>query len=73
VSASRLNKTVRELVRELAHDGWESRGVQHGGHVLLVHAPSGARLVVSTTPSDRRIAHQVRQSARRAIREAREG
>jgi hypothetical protein len=68
VSASRLNKTVRELVRELAHDGWESRGVQ-----LLVHAPWGARLVVSTTPSDRRIAHQVRQSARRAIREAREG
>jgi predicted RNA binding protein YcfA (HicA-like mRNA interferase family) len=63
------SKTTRELVRELALDGWVSRGVQHGGHVLLEH-PCGARIYVSGTPSGRRVKQQVRGDARRAIRAA---
>jgi predicted RNA binding protein YcfA (HicA-like mRNA interferase family) len=64
------SKQVRELVRELAPAGWRCDGVQRGGHVLMVHEPSGARMMISASPSDQRVAHRVRQTARRAIREA---
>lgn len=56
-------------VREVIGPTWEYHGITGGGHVRLVHAPSGRFAIVAATPSDRRTLANVRALLRRIERD----
>ena len=67
MSARLPHKATREIAAQLAGLGYSLARRTRTGHLVFVH-PCGARVVVSGTPSDRRVAVKVLCEARRAIR-----
>lgn len=65
---ARLRKPVRELLGALP--GWAFRRFTGSTHVELIHAASGARMVVPGTPSDHRGDANAIQRARRLVSQA---
>lgn len=50
MSARPPSKDVRTILRELGHEGWALQRRSGSGHLMLVHGPTGARLVLASTP-----------------------
>lgn len=73
MSSARLpSRRARDVSRALQAEQWELDRVTHGNHLLFVH-PSGARMIVSATPSDARAHKRVMCLSRRLVREAMSG
>jgi predicted RNA binding protein YcfA (HicA-like mRNA interferase family) len=67
VSARLPHKATRDIAAQLATIGYSLSRRSGSGHLIFTH-PCGARVVVSSTPSDRHAAGNVMCDARRAIR-----
>lgn len=60
-----MTSEVRRLLRDLRRHGWE---VRQGRHLTLV-SPTGRKVAMSRTPSDRRAMDNLLASIRRAWQE----
>jgi len=60
-------KDMKQELRKLLKQGWDAE-VTGGTHLQLVHQPTGARLLVSLTASNRNSGKYLRTRARNAIK-----
>lgn len=56
---------VKKILLDAYRDGWVP--VNGGKHIKLIH-PTGARVIVARSASDRRAAMNIRADLRRALR-----
>jgi len=60
-------KDMKQALRSLLKQGWEAE-VTGGTHLALIHQPTGARMLVPLTSSNRNAGKYLRNNARKAIK-----
>ena len=65
------HRRAREIARALEAGGWTVER-SRGGHLIATHPDAAGRVVFGSTPSDGRVAMNVRAAARRALRQQQE-
>lgn len=68
--APALTKPQRDLWRKLEPDGWEQRGFNGSGALVLIHPRANGHVALHCTPGDVRHDQNTLATARRLLREA---